>query len=284
MRLVITVVLWLTLGILTPAEDAQAQARDLIVATTTSTQDSGLLDSLVPRFERRCGCRVKTIAVGTGQSLALGARGEADVVLVHAPDTERRYVAQGHYTARRLVMSNDFLLVGPADDPARVKGVTDLDQVLRQLALGRAPFVSRGDSSGTHLLELRLWMHAGIPPEGAWYLEAGQGMGATLRIASEKAGYTLTDRGTFLALARDLNLVGLVEGAASLLNIYHVMLVNPERHPGVNAAGARAFAAFMVSAEVQEFIREFGRARFGQPLFVPQAGRTEAELLGTTPN
>jgi tungstate transport system substrate-binding protein len=253
--------------------------RDVILATTTSTQDSGLLDSLVPRFERICLCRVKTIAVGTGQSLALGARGEADVVLVHAPSLEKRYVADGMFQDRRLVMTNDFVLVGPEADPAGLRRATGLKDAFHRLAEGKAPFASRADSSGTNILELNQWKAAGLTPSGAWYLQVGQGMAATLRIASEKGAYTLTDRGTYLAVRQDLALQVLFQGAPELLNIYHVMEVNPEVFPNVNHDGGRAFADFMVSPETQAFIRTFGAARFGQPLFTPQAGKREEELL-----
>jgi len=269
--------LLLALGIAAPLA-AQAR-RDVILATTTSTQDSGLLDSLVPRFERICRCRVKTIAVGTGQSLALGARGEADVVLVHAPGLEMQYVAQGLFRNRRLVMTNDFILVGPAADPAGVRQAASLKDALQRLAAGKAPFASRADSSGTNILELNQWKAAGIKPSGGWYLEVGQGMGATLRIASEKGAYTLTDRGTYLAVRKGLALEVLYQGAPELLNIYHVMEVNPEVFPNVNHDGGRAFADFMVAASTQEFIRTFGTSTFGEPLFTPQAGKREEDLL-----
>jgi len=265
--------------LLVPASLPAQARRDVILATTTSTQDSGLLDSLVPRFERLCGCRLKTIAVGTGQSLALGARGEADVVLVHAPALERRYVNEGLFIHRRLVMSNDFVLVGPGNDPAGVRGLPGVVQVFRRLADGMAPFASRADSSGTHILELNQWQAAGLAPTGPWYLQVGQGMGATLRVASEKRAYALTDRGTYLALRGVLDLDILHEGSPELLNIYHVMEVNPEVYPQVNGPGARAFAEFMVSAGTQGIIRSFGTRRFGQPLFVPQAGRRESDLV-----
>jgi tungstate transport system substrate-binding protein len=258
--------------------DAQAR-RAVILATTTSTQDSGLLDSLLPRFESQCQCRVKTIAVGTGQALALGARGEADVVLVHAPTLEKRYVADGQFINRRLVMSNDFVLVGPAADPAGVRVAKTLGDALRRLGSGPAPFASRADSSGTNILELNQWKAVGITPTGPWYLQVGQGMGATLRIASEKGAYALTDRGTFLALKQGLELEVLFQGAPELLNIYHVMEVNPEKWPNVNHEGGRAFADFMVAPATQEFIRLYGTARYGQPLFVPHAGAKEEDLL-----
>jgi tungstate transport system substrate-binding protein len=267
---------WLCL----PAIPVEAQAaRDVIFATTTSTQDTGLLDSLVPRFERQCRCRVKIIAVGTGQSLALGARGEADVVLVHAPSLEQRYLAEGVFINRRLVMSNDFVMVGPPGDPLGLKGLATLGDVFRRLGEGRALFASRADSSGTNILERNQWQAAGLKPAGAWYLEVGQGMAATLRIASEKGAYTLTDRSTYLALRPSLALEIAVEGAAELLNIYHVMEVNPEVRPNVNHPGGRAFADFLVSPETQAFIRTFGQAQFGQPLFTPQAGKREEDLI-----
>ncbi len=252
--------------------------RDVILATTTSTQDSGLLDSLAPRFERLCDCRLKTIAVGTGQALALGARGEADVVLVHAPALERRYVSEGKFVNRRLVMSNDFVIVGPAEDPAGIRGRSDLVQVFLRLGQGLAPFASRADSSGTNILELQQWKAARLAPAGAWYVQVGQGMGATLRVASEKRAYTLTDRGTYLSLRGVLDLDILHQGSPELVNVYHVMEVNPRVFPQVNGAGARAFADFVVSPGTQGTIRNFGVQRFGQPLFVPQAGRQEAEL------
>lgn len=257
---------------------AQAR-RDVILATTTSTQDSGLLDSLVPRFEKQCSCRVKTIAVGTGQSLALGARGEADVVLVHAPSLEKRYLAEGQFINRRLVMSNDFVVVGPRGDPAGLHTLPTIAAIFRRLGQGTTAFASRADSSGTNILELNQWKAAGVSPSGAWYLEVGQGMAATLRIASEKGAYTLTDRGTYLALKQGLQLDVEFEGAPELLNIYHVMEVNPEKWPNVNHDGGRAFADFMLAPETQAYIANFGVRKFGQPLFIPQAGRREEDLL-----
>ncbi len=257
-----------------PAEAGQA----VILATTTSTQDSGLLDVLVPLFEKQTGLTVKTIAVGTGQALALGAKGEADVCLVHAPDSEKKYVADGLLVNRRLVMHNDFLIVGPAGDPAKIKGMTRAVEAMRRLAEAKATFVSRGDNSGTHQLEKKLWQEAKIEPAGSWYLSAGQGMGATLTIASEKQAYTVTDRGTFLASQKRLQLVPLVEKDQILLNIYSVMLPNPIKFPKINVAGGKAFADFMVAKETQEVIRTFGVDKFGEPLFFPDAGKREESL------
>jgi tungstate transport system substrate-binding protein len=257
----------------------RSAARDVILATTTSTQDTGLLDSLVPRFERTCGCQVKTVAVGTGQALALGARGEADVVLVHAPSVELKYLEQGTFVGRRLVMTNDFVLVGPPADPAQVKQAGGIEEALRRIAQSRAPFASRGDSSGTNIFELKLWNKIGVPPGGDWYLDVGQGMGATLRVASQKSAYTISDRGTFLAQRKGLDLAIVLEGDGELLNIYHVMVPNPAKFPGVNQAGGAAFADFMVSPETQEFIREFGTSAYGQPLFHPEAGTSEEDIM-----
>jgi tungstate transport system substrate-binding protein len=250
-----------------------------VLATTTSTRDAGLLDSLLPDFERASGYRVKVIAVGSGQALALGRRGDADVVLAHAPQQERLLTDSGFFVRRRPVMHNDFLIVGPPGDPAALRGLTDAVAALRRLA-GRAPFVSRGDRSGTHQLELALWRRAGVrpptpPPAGAWYIESGQGMGETLQMAEQKHAYTLTDRATYLVWRDRVRLVSLVEGDSSLYNVYHVLEVDPRNAPRVNAAGARAFGEFLVGAEAQAIIGAFGKTRFGRALFVPDAGKED---------
>ena len=258
---------------------APAPAKAVILSTTTSTQDSGLLDVLVPRFEKETGYSVKTIAVGTGQALALAAKGEADVALVHAPALEKRYAEEGKLTDRRLVMYNDFVIVGPAADPAQVKGLPAVE-ALKRLAARQARFVSRGDSSGTHLLEQALWRAAGVRPTGAWYIESGQGMGQTLQIAGDRRAYVLTDRGTYLAFQKHVELVVLVERDRSLLNLYSVMEVNPANGPRVNAVGGKAFADFLVASATQAVIRTFGVNTYGQPLFVPVAGRREEEIGG----
>ena len=251
---------------------------DIILATTTSTQDSGLLDVLIPAFEAATGYTVKTIAVGTGQALKMGEEGNADVLLVHAPASEITFMDGGFGSDRRLVMHNDFILVGPEADPAKIKGLSALD-AMKAINAASAFFVSRGDDSGTHKKELELWKKAGLDPAGrSWYLESGQGMGATLTIASEKAAYTLTDRATYLANKDNLQLAILSEGDPTLLNVYHVIAVNPEKWPAVNADGAAAFADFLVSAEGQARIGAFGVEEFGQPLFIPDAGKAEAEL------
>jgi tungstate transport system substrate-binding protein len=242
--------------------------------------DSGLLDVLVPMFEKKTGYRVKPISVGTGQALALAERGEADVVLAHAPDAEKKLVQAGHAENWTLVMHNDFILVGPPDDPARVKGAGTVDAALGRIAQAKAPFMSRGDDSGTHKKEQVLWKSAGVTPQSGWYQETGQGMGQTLAIASEKGAYTLTDRGTHLALGRRLRLDVVSEGDTRLRNVYHVMSVSAAKHPKVNAAGGKAFVDFIVSPEAQGAIRSFGVETYGAPLFVPDAGRSEAEVGG----
>lgn len=273
--------LLLTLGALLvfalPAA-ARAPSTTVILSTTTSTQDSGLLDLLVPMFERTSGYSVKTISVGTGQALALAARGEADVTLAHAPSLEKKYVSEGKMTNRRLVMYNDFVIIGPEDDPARIKGEKSAVAALKKIAGSRSRFVSRGDKSGTHTLELSLWKQAGVTPAAPWYIEAGQGMGATLGIADDRKAYTLTDRATMLALSKRVRLVPMVEGDRTLLNIYSVMEVNPANGPRVNAAGGKAFADFMLTPETQAVIKTFGVDRYGQPLFVPIAGKTDEDF------
>ena len=259
---------------------ASAQRSPVILSTTTSTQDSGLLDVLVPLFEQKTGYTVKTIAVGTGQALALAARGEADVVLAHAPSLEKKYVADGKMLDRRLVMHNDFVIIGPADDPAKIKGMKKAADAMKAIASTGSRFVSRGDNSGTHVLEKSLWKLAGVEPQGAWYIEAGQGMGATLGIADDRKAYTLTDRGTYLAFQKRVRLPILVEGDKPLLNIYSVMRVNPSNGPRINSAGGAAFAEFVLSPETQAVIKTFGVEKYGQPLFVPVAGANEAEIGG----
>ena len=250
----------------------------IILATTTSTQDSGLLDELIPVFEDQSGYIVKVIAVGTGQALKMGQDGNADILLVHAPDAEKVLIENGSAIDRRLMMHNDFVLVGPADDPAGIQGMKVPENALKQIGESEVVFVSRGDDSGTHKKELSLWAQAGTDPEGEWYLESGQGMGATLRIASEKGAYTLTDRATYLSQRETLDLAILLEGNSSLLNIYHVMRVNPREWPNINEDGALALIDFLTSAEGQALTGAFGVETFGQPLFFPDAGNTEADL------
>jgi len=256
-----------------------AQSRDVILATTTSTRDAGLLDTLVPVFERQSGYHVKVIAVGSGQALELGRRGDADVVLAHAPEAERVLVDSGYFARRRLVMHNDFLIVGPPGDPAGLRGMTDAVAALRRVRERAQPFVSRGDQSGTHTLEQKLWrllgIGAGAPGTGSWYVEAGQGMGATLQIADEKHAYTISDRATYLAWRDKLQLVPMVEGDTLLYNVYHVLELSPKNAPRINVAAGKAFADFLVAPATQALIGAFGRKKFGQSLFIPDAEKPD---------
>ncbi len=266
------------LSVASPAPAAGPQ-KNLILTTTTSTQDSGLLDVLIPIFEKKTGYFVKTIAVGSGQAMAMGQKGEADVLLVHSPDAEKKFMAEGSGVNRLLVMHNDFVVVGPPADPAAIKGTKSSTEGFKKIAAG-ALFLSRGDNSGTHAKEKGVWKAAGVNPEGQkWYQQTGLGMGQTLNVASEKKGYTLADRGTWLALKKNLGLDILMEGDPLLLNVYHVIQVNPARWPKVNADGAKAFSDFMVSREVQRIIATFGVDKYGSPLFFPDAGKRE-EVLG----
>jgi len=257
---------------------AVAQEKNVILATTTSTQDSGLLDVLVPTFEKQTGYLVKTISVGSGQAMAMGEKGEADVLLVHSPAAEKKLVTDGFGVNRRLVMHNDFVIVGPAADPAKIKGSKSTVEALKAIGANGGTFVSRADKSGTNSKELALWKAAGVNPEGQrWYQQTGLGMGATLNVVSEKGFYTLADRGTYLAMKKTLSLDILVEGEKSLLNVYHVIEINPAKWPKVNAAGAKAFADFMVSEGTQKTISTFGVEKFGSPLFFPDAGKPEMD-------
>lgn len=259
-----------------PADRPGEIGGSLILATTTSTQDSGLLDVLVPRFEAETGTRVKVIAVGSGAALEMAKRGDADAVLSHAPEAEAPLVASGDLVEGRRVMHNDFVLVGPPSDPAGVRGAGSIEDAMRRIAAA-GTFVSRGDNSGTHAKELALWRAAGLDPAAVRREETGQGMGATLNIADQRRAYTLTDRATYLALRGRLELAVLFAGDAALQNVYHVYVVNPEKHPGVKAAQARAWAAFLVSDEAQQVIAAFGRDRYGEPLFFADAAAGAAE-------
>ncbi len=239
----------------------------MILATTTSTQDSGLLDDLIPRFEDESGCSVKTVAVGSGEALELGEKGNADVLLVHSPEAEQEFMDGGHGVSRKAVMHNDFVVVGPAADPAKIKGQGSAAAAFTQIAKAKAPFASRADESGTNTKELAIWEAAGIEPKGSWYIETGQGMGETLTIASQKQAYTLSDRGTWLA-TDNLDLKLLVEGGDDLLNPYHVIVVKGEK---VNRDCAQEFSDWIISPETQKEIGQFGVAQYGEPLFHPDA-------------
>ncbi|MBP1763839.1 MAG: domain containing protein [Firmicutes bacterium] len=261
----------------TAQQPAQPQVKDVILATTTSTQDSGLLDVLIPAFEKKTGYKIKTIAVGSGQAIAMGEKGEADILLTHAPDAEKKVIESGAAINRRLIMHNDFIIIGPAADPAGIKGKSAAE-AMKGIADTNSIFISRGDNSGTDQLEKKLWKQSNIKPAGSWYQEVGTGMGQALKIASEKQGYILTDRATYLAQAKNIGLPILVEGDAKLLNIYHVMEVNPAKYSKVNAAGAKAFADFLLSTEGQSIIASFGKDKFGQPLFFADGNKTDKDF------
>lgn len=254
-----------------PAENKPAETKVLKLATTTSTEDTGLLDYLLPEFTKDTGYEVQVIAVGTGQAIEMGEAGDVDVILVHSRAAEDKFVEEGYGVDRRDVMYNDFLIIGPADDPAGIKGEPDVLKAFAAIKEKQAPFVSRGDDSGTDKKEKGIWQKANITPEGDWYIEVGQGMGDTFRMADEKKAYTLIDRGTYLALKDNYQLEPMVEGSPDLLNPYGVIPVNPEKHPNVDFEGATAFAEWLTSEKGQKMIGEFGVDKFGQQLFVPDA-------------
>lgn len=247
--------------------------RGIILATTTSTQDSGLLDQLLPAFEKKYRLKVKTIAVGTGEAIKMGERGEADVLLVHSAEAEKKFVSQGYGLKRIPVMHNDFVLVGFQSDPADVKKAKSVAEAFRKIYLKKATFISRGDDSGTHQKEKEIWQKIRIKPRASWYVETGQGMGETLRIANEKSAYTLADRGTFLFQKKRLNLKILFQRDEILLNSYSVIAVNSEKFPQINKEDAEKFIKFLISTQAQKIIRDFGKDEFGQPLFFPDAKR-----------
>jgi tungstate transport system substrate-binding protein len=264
--------------ILTSCGAPSPRPDELLLVSTTTTQDTGLLDALLPAFTEQTGYGVQLVAVGSGQALKMGEQGDADVILLHSPEAEKEFVANGFGIDRRLVMHNDFVIVGPSADPAGIRGRSPAEALKRVYTSG-ATFVSRGDESGTHIKELALWEKAGLDPSGQdWYLETGQGQGATLLVASEKSAYALVDRGTYLVYQQNLDLDILAEGDPFLLNVYHVITVNPEKWPGINLEAAGAFADFITSDEGQKIIGEFGVNEYGQPLFFPDAGKTDAEL------
>ena len=265
--LLVSAVLWMTSG------TAWAQPTFIVVASTTSTEQSGLFKHLLPAFTRQTGIEVRVVALGTGQALDTARRGDADVVLVHDPEAERRFVAEGFATARQDVMYNDFVIVGPAADPAKLAGLKDASEALRRIAAAQAPFVSRGDRSGTHAAELRLWKEAGVELDrarGPWYRETGSGMGPALNTASAMNAYLLTDRGTWLSFRNRGELRVMVEGDRRLFNQYGVMPVDPARHPHVKAAAARRFADWLVSPAGQKAIADYRID--GEQLFFPNAG------------
>lgn len=250
-----------------PKSAGEASSGTFVLASTTSTQDSGLLDALTREFEKEHSLRVKVVAVGSGEALDLGRRGDADVVLAHSPDGEKEFMDEGYGVYRKSVMRNDFVIVGPEDDPAAVRGETNAVEAFTQIAKREALFASRGDESGTHTRELKTWKSSGIQPGGSWYLQTGQGMAETLIVASERNAYTLTDTATFTVMATKVNLEVLVEGDQFLVNSYSVILPTKARKPDAGDA----FAQWIVGPGGQSFIREFGRRRYGAPLFVPIA-------------
>jgi len=268
---VLFLVVWMACVFLLPAAGlAQSRIR---CASTTSTQNSGLLDTLLPIFEKKTGIKVDVVAVGTGAAIEIGKRGDCDVVLVHAKELELKAVAEGYFVNRHDVMYNDFVIIGPANDPLKIKGLKQAAEALKKIADGSGPFISRGDKSGTHTMELGLWKQTGLDPKGkSWYLEVGQGMEKTQRIADEKKGYTLTDRGTWLATKdKDkLDMVIVLEGDPALFNQYGVMAVNPEKHKHVKFKEAMELVNWMISKEGQQAIGAF-KDKNGNPLFIPNA-------------
>jgi tungstate transport system substrate-binding protein len=255
-----------------PQQPAPPVSREVILATTTSLYETGVIDTVVTLFAQATGYHLRAVAVGSGQALKMGERGDADVIFAHSPAAEAAFMAAHHGTRRMVVATNYFTILGPPDDPAHVRAAPDAASALQRIARSGAVFASRGDSSGTHVRELSLWQAGGGRPAWRGYLETGQGMTATLLVAYERHGYTLCDRSTYGALRSHVNLVPLRERERGLLNVYHVIEVNPEGHPRMNTAGARAFADFMVSPLIQDLLENFGRERYGEPLYVPARG------------
>jgi len=252
-------------------ETKPVERTELILSTTTSTQDSGLLDEWISMFEENNPYSVKVIAVGSGRAMEMGRNGECDVMLVHSPAAEEAMVADGFAINRKAVMHNDFIIIGPASDPAGARDAISAADAVARIAESQSTLISRGDDSGTHTKELKIWAEADIDPQGDWYVESGKGMGDTSRIASEEEAYTLSDRATYLNLKEDLDLAVLFEGDDILKNYYHVMEVHPEKWPDVNSKGAKAFSDFVTGRSAQEFLEVFGVEKFAEPLFYPDA-------------
>lgn len=252
-----------------PAADKKISRSNLVLSSTTSLQDSGLLDTLVAEFEKSYPYKVKTLALGTGEALAMGRRGEADVLLVHAPEAEAKFVADGFGIKRKSIAYNYFIIAGPKNDPARISAAGDSVKAFQRIASSKSPFISRGDQSGTNKREITIWQKAGVKPAGTWYIQSGQGMGETLQIAGEKQAYTLSDTATFLAMKSRLALKTLMKQDKNLLNVYSVIQVNPAKFKNIklNTKGAADFARFLMLPATQKIIRNFGIKKVGQPLF-----------------
>lgn len=273
------VALCLVVGVAAPAAAQPVNSNEIVVLTTTTTQDSGILRILTDAFSKKSGLVVKPIVAGSGDILKQGARGEGDVLLTHSPQAEKVWMADGNGTSRRLVMYNDFVIIGPEADPAKIRGLKAAD-ALRRITETKSAFISRGDQSGTHVRELAMWKRAGIDPKGqSWYRETGQGQGLTMDVAAQFGAYALTDRGTYLVHAKRIGLPILVENDPALYNIYHVMPVSPTKFPKVNASAGQAFADWILSPDGQATIADFGKAQYGRSLFVPAANKNEEELL-----
>ena len=255
------------------ANNLKSNKGTIILATTTSTEDSGLLDYLLPIFTKDTGIKVKVISVGTGKALQLGRDGEADVLLVHAKSDEEQFVAEGHGLARYDVMYNDFILIGPKNDPANIlkSGNNDIVTALKLIHKSNQRFISRGDESGTHKLETKLWQKAKINPTGKWYVSAGKGMGEVILMADELQAYTITDRATFLNLKSKISLTVIIQGDQQLFNQYGVIAVNPAKNRQINHQGANTFVNWILSPKAQQLIAEFGKIQFGESLFIPNA-------------
>lgn len=286
-RLVTVLVLFTFLALLVPSLALAEGPTRLVLATTTSTADSGLLDTILPDFDEQFNADVEVIAVGTGQALKLGEDGNADIILVHARAREDKFVEEGHGVNRKDVMYNDFVILGPESDPAGITGFTDAAEAFRKISESQSKFVSRGDDSGTHTKEKGIWAAAGVEPEGDWYIEGGQGMGAVLTMANEQLAYTLSDRGTYLARTLEgTDLVVLVEGDPVLFNPYGVIAISPEKYDTVNYDRAMEFIAWLTSVDTQQQIAEFKHPS-GQSLFIPNSEEWQAaqELTSdTTPD
>lgn len=267
LKLFITVYVSIVLGMVFIYNCRADENKTIILATTTSVQDTGLLDVLVEAFQKKSGITVKPIAVGTGQALQLGRQGEADIVWVHSPDDEKQFVEGGYGINRITFMHNDFVLLGPANDPAKIIGTGSIIDAFKKINEAKVLFISRGDKSGTHKKELKLWKEAGITPDKERYLETGQGMAQTAQVANEKQAYSLVDRSTYLSLQKKLNLIIVSQGDEKLRNNYSLILVNPEKFPKVNAKGAKAFFDFLLSKDTKEVVEAFGKEKFGQQLF-----------------